>query len=267
MDLINLLETISVINRDNGKRFTNSERLDVIASILWDSRYRKINSDGLFNLYAKHPVDSYQGNKVVIVSSHVDCQSSITRCFSKQMGNGLLKGTYDNSITNTAILSLMMSDVIPDNVLIAFTGDEEEESHGAKHLIRFLESKSISIRHLFVLDVTDMGWDESVDFTVENNFWQDDYGEKIVNAVCNSSYAWKFVPSYPDRVPGFVPKKNVIRIEAEPDESWHYDDEGINCCSFCLPTKGEMHSDEGVYARESSFRAYTEMLNKLLHIS
>ena len=189
MELINLLETISVINRDNGKRFTNSERLDVIASLLWNSRYRKINPDGLLNLYAKQPVDSYQGSKVVVVSSHVDCQSSITHCFSKQMGNGLLKGTYDNSITNAAILSLMMSDVLPDNVLIAFTGDEEEESHGAKHLIRFLESKSISIRHLFVLDVTDMGWDESVDFTVENNFWHDDYGEKIINAVCNSSYA------------------------------------------------------------------------------
>ena len=202
---------------------------------------------------------------MVVVSSHVDCQSSITHCYSEQIGNGLLKGTYDNSITNTAILSLMLSDSLPDNVLVAFTGDEEEESFGAKHLIRFLKNNKIDIMHLFVLDVTDMGWNESADFTVENDFWHNDYGEKIIDTVCRSSYNWRFVPSNPDRVPRFVPEKNVIQVEAEPDESWYYDDEGINCCSFCLPTKGIMHSDEGVFVRESSFRAYTEKLNELLN--
>lgn len=49
IDLFSVLKSLSVINRDNGKKFTCTDRLDTISSILWNSKYRRINSDGLFN--------------------------------------------------------------------------------------------------------------------------------------------------------------------------------------------------------------------------
>ena len=51
-----------------------------------------------------------------------DEEASITRCFSRSEGPGLLRGTFDNAITNAAVRFLMLSDTLPDNVLIAFTG-------------------------------------------------------------------------------------------------------------------------------------------------
>ena len=270
MELVEILDKISVLNRDNGKRFTNTERLNVITSLLWKSEYRRINPDGLFHLYAKVPLDSFQGRDAVIVSSHVDCEKSISRCFSRPEGNGLLRGTYDNAITNASILFLMLQDALPVHVLVAFTGDEEKDSTGAKHLEKFLHDQNIRIRHLFVLDVTDLGWhsdrkDSSV-FTIENDFWRDDYGKIIVEAVKNKSYTWNFVPSDTSVIPAFVPPEKVILCEAEEDESWFYDEKGVNCCSICLPIQGEMHSDEGVLAWETSFRQYTDILKIILSI-
>ena len=57
-----------------------------------------------------------------------------------------------------------------------------------------------------------------------------------------------------------------MEYEADEDESWEYDEADLPCFSFCLPTRGEMHSDEGILARVASFRRYTEVLERLLNI-
>ena len=268
MELIKLLEMVSVLNQDDGRYFKNPGRLNIISSLLWDSEYRRINADGLFHLYAKHPAEFFFNRKTTIVSSHVDCEKSITRCFSQSDGNDILKGTYDNAITNTAILSLMLSDSLPDDILVAFTGDEERSFKGAQQLERFLRINNIAIRHLFVLDVTDMGWinnpDNSADFTIENDFWYDDFGKNIIELTEKKPYKWKFVPADLNNIPSFVPEYSVIHEEAAEDESWYYNEKKINCCSICLPVFGEMHSNKGVLVWESSFRKYTDMLVELL---
>lgn len=109
-----------------------------------------------------------------------------------------------------------------------------------------------------------MGWNKAAGFTIENNFWNGDCGRKIINAVQALPYNWRFVPSDCNDVPAFVPKEFVIDEEAEEDESWEFDEHGINCCSICLPVKGEMHSDHGVLAREISFYNFTEALARIL---
>ena len=185
MTLIEILDCISVLNRDNGHIFTNTNRLEVIEECLWNSRYRRINPQGLFHLYSPLPVHKIL-EPVVIVSSHVDCEKDITRCFTKVLPDEMLCGTYDNAITNAAITHLMLNGNLPDNVLIAFTGDEEEDSHGANELIRYLRKKKILIKNAIVLDVTDMGWKDNAYFTVENNFWHDDFGRKIIKLAENS---------------------------------------------------------------------------------
>ena len=266
MKLFELLSAVTVPNRDDRVKFTVTDRLDAIAGLLRNSKYRRINTEGLFHLYAAKPTESYRGSSVTIVSSHVDCVPNFKRCFSEIKENGMLKGTYDNSITNTAVLSLMLAGSLPDDVLTAFTGAEEIGSNGARDLLLFLKKNGISIRHLFVLDVTDMGWEEEADFTIENNFWRDDCGQKIVSCAESLPYPWRFVPSDPDRVPGFVKEEYRIPEEAEEDESWLYDEYRVNCCSLCLPVDGDMHSGRGVLVRQAAFLHYTEALNRMLRI-
>lgn len=263
MDLIQILESVSVINRDNGNRFTQTDRLDSIARLLNSSRYQKINDSGLFHLYACKPVYELDQD-VILVSSHVDCERSIRSCFSKVLNEDYLLGTYDNSITNAAIVSLMLSGQLPDSVLVAFTGDEEEEQTGASDLVNFLEKNHLKVRHIFVLDVTDMGWNENADFTIENDFWEDDVGREIISAAEASGYAWKFVPEDPDEIPDYISSMRVIPEEAWEDESWKYDDYDLSCCSLCLPVSGEMHSDAGVLVRTQSFSRYTQVLGTML---
>ena len=263
MDLIQILESLSVINRDNGTKFTQTDRLDSIAWLLSNSKYQKVNDCGLFHLYARKPVHELDQN-VILVSSHVDCERSIHSCFSKVLDDVYLLGTYDNSITNAAIVSLMLSGQLPDQILVAFTGDEEEEQTGASDLVYFLEKNHLKVRHIFVLDVTDMGWHENADFTVENDFWEDDIGRTIVSVAEASGHTWQFIPEDPDEIPDFIPSVRVISEEAWEDESWKYDDFDLPCCSICLPVSGEMHSDAGVLVRAQSFSRYTEVLGTML---
>lgn len=262
-DVFNILDRIMRLNRDNGKWFTQTDRLDEIQRLLWDSRYRRVNPQGLFHLYAKRPLDWLEGS-IVLVSSHVDCEAGITRCFCEDAGDGLLRGTFDNAATNAAVLSLMLEDSLPDTVLVAFTGDEEEDSHGVIQTVRFLRSQRVKIDIAVVLDVTDMGWREHAGFTVENNFWDDVCGRRVIERVAHVPAEWYFVPEDPDAVPSYVPPERVIPVEAEADESWDLDELDVPCLSLCLPVHGDMHSDRGVLARRASFNAYRSALASVL---
>lgn len=264
MNLTETLSKLSVLNRDDGQIFTDTSRLDAIHHALEGSRYFRINQGGLFHLYSSRHI-SQINEPVVIISSHVDCAENITRCYSKLLANGLMKGTYDNSITNSALLYLMLENKIPDNVLTAFTGDEECDSCGADALMEFAQGR-LDIRHVVVLDVTDMGWNREADFTIENNFWHAELGRTIIASAQTSGYKWCFVPSDEEDIPAYVNSKYVIPIEAEADESWEYDEYDVECFSLCLPVLGEMHSNEGVYARQKSFERYTDMLEKIANL-
>ena len=262
-DVFDILGRIMRLNRDNGERFTRTDRLDEIQRLLWDSRYRRVNPQGLFHLYAKRPLDRIEG-PVVLVSSHVDCEEGIHRCFCEDAGDGLLRGTFDNAATNAAVLSLMLEDALPDTVLVAFTGDEEDESNGIRQTVRFLRSKQVGIPLAVVLDVTDMGWNEGAGFTVENNFWEDAIGTRVIERAGRVPAEWRFVPEDPDDVPGYVPPERVIDQEADEDESWELDEQDVPCFSLCLPVEGDMHCDAGVLARRSSFGAYRSALAAVL---
>lgn len=261
--LMTILQKISVLNRDNGRVFTDTARLDAIAALLQNSNYKRVNSHGLFHMYSQVPVDQITG-PVLIVSSHVDCEYHITKCFSKLIDEDTLLGTFDNSITNAAIVSLMLSGNLPHNVLVAFTGDEEENSRGAIGVSRFIKKHKLNVLNIFVLDVTGEGWKTEADFTVENDFWDGECGKRIVQLARNSGYKWNYVPADPGNIPDYVPTDVIIHIEAYADESWEYDEEDLPCFSFCLPTKGEMHCNSGILARTESFVRYTETLGKML---
>lgn len=259
---IELLERVMVLNRDNGERFKDTHRLDAISAILWNSPWKRIDSDGLLNLYSQVPVMDLP-QTIVVVSSHVDCERNITQCFTREYDSEHLLGTFDNALTNAAVLYLMQNAALSNHVVVAFTGDEEEESHGAREVVNYFKKHDRQIR-VVVLDVTDMGWDEECDFTVENNFWTQETGKSVIAAACSLNASWRFVPSNPRRVPGYVPGSVTIPQEAEPDESWYYDEKGIDCFSLCIPTKGNMHSDRGVLTRKASVFGYVDALEAIL---
>ena len=256
-----LLTQINVLNYDNGKKFTRTDRLDAICELLWDSSYRRINANGLFHLYSKVPL-SELSDELIVISSHVDCQRQITKCFLKDYDNDLKQGTFDNSLTNAMAVSLMLEDALAMNVVIAFTGDEEEDSNGAADVAAFFQKLHKKIK-VIVLDVTDMGWREGCAFTIENNFWSDTTGKVVSRLSAETGYPWRFVPSDPYEIPEYIPNKYVIGQEAEPDESWEYDEHKVECFSLCIPIKGDMHSDDGVFVRKNSLAPYMEILSLL----
>lgn len=261
MDFFQILEHICVPNRDNGQRFTDTERFHKINSLLWNSKYRRINPDGLFFLYAAKPLQEI--SDPIVISSHIDCVDNMTHLFSREQGAELMLGTYDNSITNAAILTLMLEEALPDNVIVAFTGDEECASRGAAHLTEYLTRNEKVPAMVVVLDVTDMGWEEKADFTVENNFWPNRLGIQIIHAAEATGACWRFVPSDPEDIPDYVDAAYVIPEEAEEDESWEYDEHSWNCFSLCLPVDGPMHSNAGVLVRRAGALSYIDALKRI----
>ena len=256
-----LLTQINVLNYDNGKKFTRTDRLDAICELFWNSSYRRINANGLFHLYSKVPLSELP-DELIVISSHVDCQRQITKCFSKDYDNDMMRGTFDNSLTNAIAVNLMLEDTFAMNVVVAFTGDEEEDSTGAADVAAFFRNLHKKIK-VIVLDVTDMGWREGCAFTIENNFWSDTTGKVVSRLSAETGYPWRFVPSDPYELPAYILNKYVIGQEAEPDESWEYDEHKVECFSLCIPTKGEMHSDNGVLVRKDSLAPYMKILSLL----
>lgn len=261
MQVFEILEQLMVPNRDNGSTFTDTRRIDRIKKLLWDSPYRCVNSAGLFFLFAAKPLEDLEAP--VLISSHIDCVESITRFFAEDAGEDLLLGTFDNGITNAAVTALMLEGSLPENVVIAFTGDEEDDSQGAQQVVRYLEGLQKTPVATIVLDVTDMGWEQAAPFTVENNFFSPELGKKVVACAEAQSDLWKFVPSDPEEIPSCVAQERLIPVEAECDESWEYDEYDWQCFSFCLPVKGNMHGNSGVYARKTALVRYTKALSAL----
>ena len=262
-DWYTILGQIMRLCRDDGRHFTNTGRLDEIQRILWNSRYRRVNPLGLFHLYAARPLDQIEG-PVVLVSSHVDCAAGISHCFCEEAGDNLLRGTFDNAATNAAILSLMQDDSLPDCILVAFTGDEEEDSRGISETVRFLRARHIDIDLAVVLDVTGLGWNEHAGFTIENNFWDGSRGSKVIECIGRLDAEWRFVSGDPENIPAYVPLGRVIFSAAQADESWQLHNLDIPCFSLCLPVQGSMHSDSGVLARRTSFADYCAALKAVL---
>ena len=262
-DLFAILDRVMRLCRDDGRKFTVTDRLDEIRQLLRNSRYQLVDHRGLFRLYAARPLDRVAG-PVVLVTSHADCAAGISRCFCEDAGEGMLRGTFDNAATNAAILSLMLEGSLPDSVLVAFTGDEEAASRGIAETVRFLRSERLDIGYAVVLDVTDMGWIEHAGFTVENNFWNDSLGAEVIERIGRLNAEWRFVPENPEDIPSYVPRERVIPEEAEPDESWELDELDVPCFSLCLPVFGPMHSDRGVLAARTSFAAYCRALESVL---
>ncbi|MBO5922326.1 MAG: M28 family peptidase [Bacteroidaceae bacterium] len=239
---IELLDAVTVDCKDNGKEFVTDDRISVIERLLDGSAYKVVAREPLALVYARR--DFCEKNGVVLVSSHVDSLHS--SCFCNDEGD-YLRGTFDNSFGNAAILWQMLAGTLPDNVVISFTGDEERDSQGAVQTVLALGKMQCRIKFAVVLDVTNVGWNTGACLTIENDNAVDMFtAYSIVGIIKDSAVKYAF------------------EHDAEPDESWCYSEYGIPVFSFCIPAKGNLHADEGVLMRKESIEPYCGTLLDVL---
>ena len=74
-----ILERIAVRGEDDGEKFTNTARVDAIASCLKESGWEPYHDGDLAKIYVQRDFDL--SKPVVVVSSHVDMVAE--RCYAK----------------------------------------------------------------------------------------------------------------------------------------------------------------------------------------
>ena len=259
--ILAILDKVNVPSKDDGTRFVVGDRIDAISSLLSESRYRAVKADGLSYVYAR---DDFNGSEnVVLISSHAD--ALYHRYFCSDIGDDELIGSFDNSICCAAVLHLMLSNSLPPNAIIAFTGDEENELRGASETAEFLE-ESMKPELVIVLDVTAEGYGAH-DFTVENLFYSEDPDGLL---------RFQDVAEMEQRIRRSFGDSALIIPDAVADESWEYDEWDLNCLSLCLPTRPAdknkdlqdwMHSDDGIVCRKQSLEGYSKALSEMANIT
>ena len=238
-DFFDILQTVTIDCKDNGECFTVTDRVTVIEQLLEKSDYRLIAREPLVLLYAKRELR--EGDRVLLISSHIDCV--YPRCFCSDEGD-CLRGTFDNSFTNAALLLNMVQGRLPNNVVVAFTGNEESDSQGAVQTVVALGQMGCEVAAALVLDVTNEGWESGALFTLENDLGIDILtGYNIISSL--EQYGGRF----------------AFKHNALPDESWDYADYGIPSLTLCVPVDGDLHSDAGVMLRKESALEYCNVLS------
>lgn len=239
---VELLKAVTVDCKDDGTAFVVSRRLEVIERLLDATPYRLVAREPLALLYAKKEL--CEGNSVVLVSSHIDCVYD--SCFCSDEGE-FLRGTFDNSFGNAALLWAMTQGVLPDNVVVAFTGDEERDSQGAVQAVLSLGKLQCKVEFALVLEVTNVGWESEAHFALENDLGIDlRTAHSVVEAAeeCGVLYAFEH--------------------DAEPDEAWDYADYGIPSLTLSMPVCGDIHANAGVLLRKKSVGGYCRALQLIV---
>lgn len=258
MNLTELICDLTLPCADNGRDFTCTDRIHRIRDLLRSTPYACLGEKPLAQVW-RHP-DFDPALPLVLVSSHID---SLYTNYHASCDNGILLGTFDNSVTNAVILSLILEGRFPQQVLVAFTGDEENDSRGADQVMDIIGSISPNSIHpemVVVLDITEESY-ESHSFTFENLFRASKASPSAQLRFETRHALTRFLRDL------VAPSDPVIIEEGEPDESWQYDEHDLNCFAFCLPCKtitGDMHDDEGVYVKESSAHQYANTLANVL---
>lgn len=241
---IEMLMAMQLRCYDDGKRFTEMAKLDKIREALSGTSYNE-TAGYLFRLYSKVPLESLDPAGIIVLSTHADNVKAIKHPFVKAGGKNVLQGTFDNSATNAAALYLMKKGSLPDNVLVAFTGNEEYGMRGAAELSHYLYTM-LGIQPFYIaLDVTDIGYGKK-QFSIENTL-------SLTRTELNSLI----------KVAQGAALDGYVYPNALPDEAHQYMRMGAKCCSLCVPTKGPMHSDSGCKMEATAYLGYIDVLEHI----
>lgn len=274
-----MIENLSHICRSSKNGFIDISRIEAIRKELKDSEYQETYSqEGCYSLWSKVPLSELPPD-VLIISSHIDTVPEITNCYSNlNKDNGVLHGTYDNMITNTASVIMMKEQDFPDNVVFAFTGEEETgRTLGAKNVANLLASEHRLI--CIALDVTYEGFNNNSLYTVEN-FIECGKGaplgsnkkdalnrlaRMITDMEPDTERTITFVMANKRHVPTQLPKELFSKNNGMYDEAYAYRDEGFVTMSICIPTDGNMHSNSGLKCKQPVFEGYILSLTSMIY--
>lgn len=250
-------------------RFYETSRLTAINELVNTSKngnHYRLMFDGLScKIYAKDGyINSFE--PVILISSHVDTVP--TKLFAiEDEEQRLLKGTFDNTITNAACVYAMTEMDLPDNVVFAFTADEETGyCRGAKAAVNYLIKQGVTKEniHAISLDVTYEGY-KDCDFTIENAK-NCAATMDFMDCINGLNKPYRYVKSLMEEKPQNVDAKYLSKDSAWFDEGAAYNRYmQVHGVSFCMPVAGcggtnDMHSNNGVFAKTDAFVGYTQAL-------
>jgi len=253
--LISRIEQLTVPSSDDGVIFTRTDRLARIRAALEDSHYRCLADLPLAKIY--HHVRFRERSPFLLISNHIDSAYE-DYYFSKK--KGMIYGTLDNSACNGVVVELMVKGRLPPQTLVAFTGDEEDGCAGVDQIMQYLSALNAMIGNLEVVIVLDLTEEffESHHYSIENYFVR----RQGTGSALHFDKKRDFRTYLDDKFQG----KSAFLLDAEPDESWEYDEHDMNCFSFCLPCRllgRDMHSTKGVAIKLESVKKYAEALTTL----
>lgn len=266
-----IMEALAKPCRSNKKGFIEGEtqKLDAIRELLTDSGYHEIllNNSQIWRKDLSAPID-------VVISSHADIVKQITKCSSVLSDNGYYKGTYDNAGPASALVAAMLERNLPDNILIAFTADEETgRCNGAKQVLEYARNSG-NEPICIALDVTYEGYDNGHLFTVENlssgHKKNEDFEflNNVGNAILSmdtDKQSCTFVRLNKHAIPEVIDTtKYMAKDSGDLDEAYIYVYEHARAFSLCLPCDGEMHGNSGVYVRQPEFEGYINAIEGII---
>ena len=247
------ISRLTVPFSDDGKKFIRTDRLALITEALRDSDYNCLADLSLAKVYNHR--DFQSGKPSILVSCHID---SVYGEYFARLQDGELYGTFDNSACNAVLVEAMLQALLPVQVLVTFTGDEEKKSRGADRTIEFLQKMDVfkNLEMVITLELTEEHFD-SCHFTIENHCVEKKNKESLLKFGKKQDMM--------DYLSAMIDSPVFIK-NAEPDESWLYREYDLNCFTLCLPCRllGEdMHDDTGVAIKEESVTGYIEALKQI----
>jgi len=244
---------LTVPSIDNGTKFIRTERLDLIIKALKNSEYECLADLPLSKLYRHKKFKTNQ--PCLLLSCHID---SVYKIYFATVKKREIQGTFDNSACNAILVELMRRSRLPEQVLICFTGDEEDQMKGVEQTVKFMRENNI-IQYLglvITLDLTEEGFG-SHHYTIENYFVRKKKNKMSVNFSRKRN-----IKRYLKTLSGTC----VFVKNAEEDESCKYMKHDLNGFTYCLPCLllgDHMHDDAGVAILRNSLKRYSNKLQNL----
>lgn len=135
---------------------------------------------------------------------------------------------------------LMQKNELPDSAVVAFlknTGDKKKNVH---KLLKFLRKAKKTFR-VVVLDVTNVGWDERCDFTIENCDLTQRMFKNLRSILIRGRKRWKVLSADKEMLKGaLLDKEHVGESEWERIECTCCRECGVKAFALCLPEKSDL---------------------------
>lgn len=211
--------------RDSHYRYVDASNR--IKDCLVDTAYQ-CTEDDYFLLFHKKALDDYQdGVRVISVS--------IDKCEIAGMAS---------------LIYLMQRNEFPDSLIVAFLKENGEKRQGIQNLVKLLKKTKRTYRAI-VLDVTNTGWEENCDYTLENCYltrrMYSNLKSVLIGPFTGGSRDWKIIPDDRQLVKSvFYTDKYFATNAPRGKECDFFQECGVKCFSFCLPVKEKFERGEAV---------------------